>query len=785
MKVESFKINNDSGIMHKLKLFPLFSGIIAGMSMSIVSAQVPEIVPTFPIVSPDDARTHGLEDLRKAKLDIKGPNLSKFLKSGSAARKALLQLGKIAFWDQQIGSGGKAGIPGQACASCHFHAGADNRARNQLNPDLLQLMNNDEGKIIGLHNAQPNPDTSFQTRHPNQKLRFSDFPFVRFIDEPNNTGNSNDVASSQGVLRTEFRRVIPANPNDRCRNVNDPVFQTIHGKKVRRVEPRHTPTVMNAFLTSFFAFWDGRANPFYNGQNPFGVQDPDARILIFDGNTIVRKRVDIPFSSLASQASGPPLSDFEMSCGVPEKDNARTWPEIGKKLFRKKDGEFLLPLGQQLVAKNDSVLGSISNFPLQGVNTTYQKLIKTAFKKKYWSAPGFRVLITSASVTVVQPARPLVETEMAAVPATFDDLSDVEEKVVEPTSDETGAPVTENPEGQRFRLIEANASLFIPMALQAYQQTLITDNTWFDRWMRTGNFNKGFGSDELDGLNVFVNKGKCINCHGGPELTNASVRNAQAGTNGFPNNIIEPMIMGNNNFAIYDNGFYNIGVTPTFQDVGRGGKGPTGAPLSSSRQRLFEENGIMKIPFEILGGDKIPSVTEDESEKVCDDVNGNGFCDFNESLQPAFQRVAVDGSMKTPGLRMVDKTGPYFHNGSAATLKQVVEFYDNGGNFCNTNIANLDPDIQPLGLSSSERRNLVKFLQSLNDQRVLFEQGRFDHPSLTVADSGRPNDAVIKIPVVGKDGRKPLGIPPLDIFLGLNQQKVGNAPDKVCSKNVN
>jgi cytochrome c peroxidase len=42
---------------------------------------------------------------------------------------ALIQLGKAFFWDMQMGSDGV-----QACASCHFQAGADHRIKNALNP---------------------------------------------------------------------------------------------------------------------------------------------------------------------------------------------------------------------------------------------------------------------------------------------------------------------------------------------------------------------------------------------------------------------------------------------------------------------------------------------------------------------------------------------------------------------------------------------------------------------------------------------------------------------------
>src|SRR3954453_18035323 len=44
-------------------------------------------------------------------------------------RKAAINLGKALFWDMQVGSDGM-----QACATCHFHAGADHRIKNNVNP---------------------------------------------------------------------------------------------------------------------------------------------------------------------------------------------------------------------------------------------------------------------------------------------------------------------------------------------------------------------------------------------------------------------------------------------------------------------------------------------------------------------------------------------------------------------------------------------------------------------------------------------------------------------------
>ncbi len=67
------------------------------------------------------------------------------------------------------------------------------------------------------------------------------------------------------------------------------------------------------------------------------------------------------------------------------------------------------------------------------------------------------------------------------------------------------------------------------------------------------------------------------------------------------------------------------------------------------------------------------------------------------------------GKFKTPSLRSVALTWPYLHDGSAATLADVIEFYDRGG------VPNptLDVRIKPLGLTDEEQKDLVAFLQAL------------------------------------------------------------------------
>jgi cytochrome c peroxidase len=68
------------------------------------------------------------------------------------------------------------------------------------------------------------------------------------------------------------------------------------------------------------------------------------------------------------------------------------------------------------------------------------------------------------------------------------------------------------------------------------------------------------------------------------------------------------------------------------------------------------------------------------------------------------------GAFKTPTLREVARTAPYMHDGSLATLTDVVDFYSNGGR----ENPSLDPAIRPLRFSAEERRALIRFLESLS-----------------------------------------------------------------------
>ena len=597
-----------------------------------------------------------------------------------ADRDAAIQLGKALFWDPRVGSDNKT-----ACASCHFHAGADSRTRNQLSPGLLK---------------RPEPDRTFQlSNSPNHQFVASeqngavsgDFPFTRFSSPssnyPNHRMDVNDVASSQGVFNGKFRKLNVTNKGaeaDSCDYTHDTDgFHLGVNNNSRRVEPRNTPSVINAVF-NFRNFWDGRGNNVFNGGDPFGLRNPNALVWKREAGIVRKVQVAIPSSSLASQGSGPPLSGTEMSC------SDRTFVELGKKLL----GEKILD--GQTISKDDSVLGEFEKG-----RPPYHSLVRRAFKPAYWQSPD--VLRFSRVEAQERKSMDLRR------PVTFD-----------------------RPLDERVSQMEANFTLFFSIALQLYQSTLVADDSRFDQF--AAGDEKKLDASERAGFEVFQGKGHCINCHGGAELTNASFRNVL-------NQRLETMAMSNGKTKTYDNGFYNIGVRPTLDDLGVGGTDGFGLPLSETL--LFATQGR-------------------QSKAEAARVLGNGF-DANKYALPKTDQVAVNGAFKTPGLRNVELTGPYFHNGGKATLMQVVDFYNRGGDFGQDNADDLDPDIRPLELSEDEKVNLVKFLLSLTDERVRMKKAPFDHPSLCLPNGHlwtapgsttviNAQDQSLCVPAVGRNG---------------------------------
>lgn len=635
---------------------------------------------------------------------------------------AVILLGKALFWEQGVGS------DGIACASCHFHAGADSRLKNALDPDLR-----------GVPSGQFNPSTptaSGGAGGPNYTLTAADFPFHQLSNPLDRNSDvlfdTPDVVSSQGVFATEFVSTSVRKPLDSCVAVADPNF-VVAGVQTRRVEPRNTPTTIGAAF-NFRNFWDGRANNRFNGANPFGRRDPSAGAWKADKSGKLSKvRVDLSNSSLASQAVGPPGSDFEMSCG------GRNFAQIGHKVLN------MRPLASQVVDATDSVLGPYRSSLGTGLKGTYAALVQAAFQPAWWN---------SSRLVVLDPNNPTTTT---------------------------------------FTQMEANFALFFGLAIQEYEKTLIPGHTRFDAFAEaavaanslnvaglTDLEKRGlaiFEGDGIDPARAFAPDGRCSRCHNGPEFSSAGTHQQAlfaAGGN------VERMTMGDFNIALYDSGFYNVGVTPTWRDIGVGALDPFGNPLSF----VGEAKNVLKASGQVLNCSSLTNqliVAPDPIVVSCASFVEPGW------VWSTF-RDAADGAFKTPTLRNIELTGPYFHNGSRATLEQVIEFYNRGGDrqgplYADTsgfagNPTNLDPDVEFLDLLPSDQAALVAFLKTLTDPRVANEQAPFDHPSLRVTNGhagnnlsvvdrgdGKAQDEYLVLPAVGAAGRAAKGLAPLTGFL--------------------
>jgi cytochrome c peroxidase len=599
-----------------------------------------------------------------------------------------IALGKALFWDMQLGSDGAT-----ACASCHFNAGADSRAKNQINPGFAHANQDGTSNSSNVFDGD---------QGPNYHLSTSDFPRHMKADPnlfiSNVLRDTDDVLGSQGVHYSLFTEAGEGEL------LPDPDGFEVGGANTRRVQARNSPTVINAVF-NHRQFWDGRASNIFNGKNTHGDADKDALVYkVIDGKATGVK-VSIDNASLASQATDPITSNIEMSA------DGRTWTDVGVEILidpnepnqgrvqgiKDRTNQILAtkPLAYQKVSPTDSVLGSMVDSNGTGLSVaSYDAMIRAAFQPEWWSSNDI---------------------------ITLDDNT-------------------------THSQMELNFSLYFGLAVQLYEATLVSDNTRVDQYLEGDT--SALTEQEIVGFHLADAEGRCLNCHGGSELTFASV-----------SRINEQGLTRNRKGDLIDEGFNNIGVRPTLDDLGVGGNDPFGNALGYARQTQ-------------LGLYDNPNI--DDTEEMTTDL-GN------------------DGAFKIPSLRNIALTAPYFHNGGESTLEDVIDFYFRGGNFREFDEALSHPIIgysadrteeSPItglgiltgelldsgpGLDDADKASLVAFLKALTDERVLYRKAPFDHPQLFVPaghigdntavetdENGQAKDILVEIPAVGAEGGDPL-----------------------------
>ena len=199
----------------------------------------------------------------------------------------------------------------------------------------------------------------------------------------------------------------------------------------------------------------------------------------------------------------------------------------------------------------------------------------------------------------------------------------------------------------------------VTKAIAAFERTEISGDSPFDRWYFGGD-KDAVSEQAVRGFAIFLGTGRCVSCH-----------------------VIEQ------DFALFtDHQFHNVGV------------------------------GINDIQ------DKVPELARafQVAKNEGMDVDVAVLTDADTSH---LGRFAVDdqlssmGAFKTPTLRNIAVTAPYMHDGSLATLREVVEHYNNGGVTKAGNPINpfLSGGIRPLDLSEQDIDDLVAFMEALTSPR--------------------------------------------------------------------
>ena len=688
------------------------------------------------------------------------PTIREFVRDPQAA----IALGKALFWDIAVGSDGQT-----ACASCHGHAGVDPRRTNVVHPGANGVF--DAGILPGhAKGSDFFPTTVFA----DPASRFS--AKLRDVD---------DVAGSQGVLKRAYRDLATGNLVELCDDVPDPVFHDAGGN-VRQVTGRNPPSVINAVL-NVRNFWDGRANAWFNGVNGLGPLDPSARVWrqVYGTSQLESVPVTLTKSSLASQAVGPVLSPVEMSC------SGRTFPALARRLLDRR------ALASQRVAAGDSVLGSRAMPDGIGLFNTYRELVDAAFWPEWRTTHPtpdgtpqveanfsliFGIAIQMYESTLVSDDTRYDRWAAAGGPAGGDaaGILTAQERrgldiFVNPGT-LTGVPVGNciachaspafSSATWNALLVPGIAAVEIMPSAASAQSAQVTftnhplegipsalplnfvlDNALVELFRIVPPTNEPGppGADDVPfqtsvtlpditalGCPTDVARSGTVLVQGREALFSTIVRrrvlaNGACGTSmivriqGFREGLYQVKVNGVVRATTqvlasgaYDLGYYNVGARPTAEDVGAGGTQAGGIPLSYAR-RVQRGLPVPDAPT------ALPAV-------------------------PANIHAQMDGAFKTPSLRNVELTGPYFHNGGQATLRQVMEFYNRGGDFHEANLLNLSPEMFELHLSQSDIDAVVAFMKTLTDERVRDERAPFDHPELPL-----PNGETL--PAIGAAGR--------------------------------
>ena len=203
----------------------------------------------------------------------------------------------------------------------------------------------------------------------------------------------------------------------------------------------------------------------------------------------------------------------------------------------------------------------------------------------------------------------------------------------------------------------------VSMAIASFERTVVAGNSPFDRYLYGGD-KAAMSPEAIRGLETFRGKAKCSSCH-----------------------TIGPT------YALFtNNGFHNLGVG-----------------FSKVEPHMYEIVNAFRAS--VASGKPVDELVLKEG-----DVSQLGR--VLVTITPTTLDSKAIGRFKTPTLRNVELTGPYMHDGSLATLSDVIELYNTG----NLKNPRLDPLFKPLNLTDQEKSDLVAFMKALTSSSLPAQQ---------------------------------------------------------------
>ncbi len=220
---------------------------------------------------------------------------------------------------------------------------------------------------------------------------------------------------------------------------------------------------------------------------------------------------------------------------------------------------------------------------------------------------------------------------------------------------------------ERFQAVfgRSPTNVDLASALASYVRTILSGDAPIDRYL-AGELD-ALSEQAREGLRIFQGEANCSECHLGPTFTDERFHNTGVAWKGPP--LPSAQLPGTPRSGVGRRG-------PTSEAAARDAAVPSTVNTRGQRPTSAEEEGKLVDlgRFEVTG--------EDEHR----------------------------GAFKTPTLRNVEKTAPYMHDGSLATLEDVIEFYDRGGN----PNPYRDSELRRLNLTPTEQQAVVTFLHVLS-----------------------------------------------------------------------